>query len=187
MSDLTMTQPLCNEHAQVNGDEALYEIIDGQHVELPPMSILAARLLCRLYKAVAVWVDSQRVGEAVMETLLQLPLPLNRNRRPDLAFISTQRLAQAPAQPGSDNAWKVAPDLFAEVISPTDLAEVIQEKLHEYFQAGARLVWIIYPTQRTVSAYRSPTEVHILKDTEELDGGDVLPGFRVSIASLFPQ
>lgn len=167
-------------------DEPLFEIINGQHVELAPMSILASRVTSNLHGHLAHHLFGNPVGEALIETLFRLPLPVDRNRRPDVAFVSAQTIAQAPAQPGSDNAWAVLAELMVEVVSPNDLAEEIIERLNEYFAAGTKLMWIVYPTQRLVHVYESPRQVRILGDADELDGGVVLPRFRIPIASLFP-
>ncbi len=99
-------------------DEPLYEIIDGLRVELPPMSILAGRVASRLMGKLGIFLDGNPLGEALMEVLVRLPLPVDRNRRPDLAFVSAQRIAEAPPQPGSDNAWDIVPELMVEVVSP---------------------------------------------------------------------
>lgn len=69
---------------------------------------------------------------------------------------------------------------MAEVVSPSDLAEELHDKLSEYFAAGVKIVWVIYPTYRLVYVYESLRSVHI-------DGGSILPGFRIPIASLFPK
>jgi Uma2 family endonuclease len=167
-------------------DEPLYEIIDGQRVELPPMSILASRVASRLFAQLGHHLHGKALGEALVEMLVHLPLPVDRNRRPDLAFVSAERIAQAPAQPGSDNAWDVVPELLVEVVSPNDLAEEIMERLSEYWTAGAKLVWIVYPTQRLVYVYESLRQVRILGEADELDGGSVLPDLRIPLAPLFP-
>jgi Uma2 family endonuclease len=75
---------------------------------------------------------------------------------------------------------------MVEVVSPSDLAEEIMERIDEYFAAGTKLVWIVYPTQRLLYIYESPRQVRILGEADELDGGLVLPDFRIPIASLFP-
>jgi Uma2 family endonuclease len=167
-------------------DEPLFEIIDGQRVELPPMSILACRVASKLQGRLGHYLLGNPVGEALIETLFRLPLPVDRNRRPDVAFVSAQTIAQAPAQPGSDNAWAVLPELMVEVVSPNDLSEDVIERINEYFAAGTRLMWIVYPTQRLLYVYQSPRQVRILGEADELDGGVVLPSFRIPIASLFP-
>jgi Uma2 family endonuclease len=167
-------------------DEPLFEIIDGQRVELLPMSILANRVTSKLQGCLGYHLHDNPVGEALMETLFRLPLPADRNRRPDVAFVSARTIAQAPPQPGSDNAWAVLPELMVEVVSPHDLAEHIIELIDEYFAAGTKLVWIVYPTQRLIYVYDSPRQVRILGEADELDGGVVLSGFRIPITSLFP-
>jgi Uma2 family endonuclease len=167
--------------------EPLYEIIDGVRVELPPMSILASRVTSKLHSRLGHHLVGNPVGESLMETLFHLPLPVERNRRPDVAFVSARTIAAAPPQRGSENAWAVLPELMAEVVSPHDLAEDIIERIDEYFAAGTSLVWVIYPTRRLVYVYESPHRLRILSAADELDGGAVLPGFRLPVASLFPQ
>jgi Uma2 family endonuclease len=166
--------------------ESHFEIIDGVRVELPPMSILASRIASNLQAYLGHYARSNQAGESLVETLFHLPLPVDRNRRPDVAFVSAQTVARAPPQLGSENAWDVLPELMVEVISPNDLAEEIIERVKEYFTAGTKLVWVIYPTARLVYVYESPRNPRVLGEVEELDGGTLLPGFRISIASLFP-
>jgi Uma2 family endonuclease len=167
-------------------DEPLFEIIDGQRVELLPRSILSSRVCSRVQGHQGGHFLDNPVGEALMETLFRLPLPVDRNRRPDVAVVSAQTIAQTPPQPGSDNAWDVLPELMVEVVSPNDLGEDIIDRIDEYFAAGTKLVWVVYPTQRLIYVYESPRQVRILGEADELDGGKVLPSFRISIASLFP-
>jgi Uma2 family endonuclease len=167
-------------------DESLFEIIDGLRVELLPMSILASRVASNLHSYLGHYLIGNPIGEALTETLLHLPLPADRNRRPDVAFVSAQAIALAPPQPGSAAAWDVLPELMVEVVSPHDLAEDVIERLDEYFTAGTKPMWVVYPTQRLVYIYDSPRQVRILGAADELDGGVVLPGFRLPIASLIP-
>ncbi len=184
-SVLNSPMPLTLQPGQLD-DEPLFEIIDGQRVELPPMSILANEVATLLFTQLLYFLQGKSLGRPLFEALLRLPHPVNRSRRPDVAFASTQRLAQAPRQPGSANAREVVPELMVEVISPHDLAEEIMERLAEYWAAGAQLVWVIYPSQRLIYVHEAPRTVRILGDGDELDGGTVLPGFRVPVAGLFP-
>ena len=77
-------------------------------------------------------------------------------------------------------------DLCVEVVSPSDRADYIQDKIDEYFRAGVRLVWVFYPRHRLVYVYDSPTAVRGLGRSDALDGGVALPGFRLPLAELFP-
>ena len=77
--------------------------------------------------------------------------------------------------------------VFSTNLDPNDLVDEVIQKLVEYFQAGVRLVWIVHPVQRLVYVYESPTHVRGLSHLDELDGGAVLPGFRLPLANLFPE
>jgi Uma2 family endonuclease len=79
-----------------------------------------------------------------------------------VAFVSAKTITLAPLQPGSDHAWTVLPELMVEVVSRHDLAEELMECLDEYFAAGTKLVWVVYPTQRLVYVHESPRQVRIL-------------------------
>ncbi len=77
------------------------------------------------------------------------------------------------------------PDLAVEIVSPNDRADDINDKVHEYLEAGARLVWVFWPRRRAVMVHEPDQPIHELGPDDFLDGGDVLPGFRVRVADLF--
>jgi Uma2 family endonuclease len=60
-------------------------------------------------------------------------------------------------------------------------------KLGEYFQAGVRLVWLVNPKTQTVHVYTAVDQLVLLKGDQALDGGDVLPGFSLSLFELFAR
>jgi Uma2 family endonuclease len=167
-------------------DDALYEIIDGQRVELPPMSAYAARISNRITKIIGQFADANQLGEAVNEVLFKLTLDRDRNRCPDAAFVSFERWPKDMGMPIAGNAWEVTPDLAVEVVSPTDRVEELREKIAEYFEAGVRLVWVVHPLLQLVDVYESLIQIRGLTRTDTLDGGSVLPGFRTPVAALFP-
>lgn len=166
------------------GDDALYEEIDGNRVEVPPMGapegIMASWLLGQLL-LVATTGD---LGFVVNEVLFDLRPAVNRKRRPDLAFVSFERWPKH-RRLGRVEAWPVVPDLAVEVVSPSNLAEDLLLKVREYFAAGVRLVWLIYPALEEVHAYRSPAELRLFGRADILDAEPVLPGFQLAIADLF--
>jgi Uma2 family endonuclease len=57
--------------------------------------------------------------------------------------------------------------------------------MQEYFGAGVELVWVVYPLQRSIQVFASASESRVLGESDELDGGGVLPGFRLKISELF--
>jgi Uma2 family endonuclease len=187
MDPQTIQKTLTAPGQATGGDEELYEVINGQRVTLPPMSIFASWIASRLFLFLGPFARAHDLGHVVSEGLFHMPQPIDRDRRPDLAFVSYQRWPKNRPVPRRDNAWDVVPDLAVEVVSPTDVAEDLQEKIDEYFQAGVSVVWVVYPLRSHVHVYQAPTQVRILAVTDELDGGAVLAGFRLSVAELFSE
>ncbi len=103
-------------------------------------------------------------------------------RAPDIAFIRADRLAAAPPR---EAFWPGAPDLAVEVVSPGDALSEVRDKALAWLDAGAALVWVVNPARRAVTVFRSPSDIETLSAGAELDGGDLLPGFRCPIADLF--
>jgi Uma2 family endonuclease len=170
--------------ASVGTDELLYEIVNGERRELPPMSAYESLIATVLTTLLGGFVRANNLGRPATETLFLIDRANRLQRRPDVAFISYQRWARNRPIPRT-NAWEVVPDLMVEVISPTDLAVEVVAKVREYFQAGAQLVWVVFPAEQLVYVHSSPVRIQVLTREEELDGGSVVPGFRLPVAALF--
>jgi Uma2 family endonuclease len=168
-------------------DEALYEVVDGCRVELAPMGIHETWIASALMWLMQTFAHARGLGRAVVEALFDLGPVVGRERRPDVAFVSSQRWQPNRLPPRGDNAWKVIPNLAVEVISPTNTADEVSKKIHDYFRAGVELVWVIYPEPGEVYIYDSPISVRILARTDTLDGGKVLPGFELPLKELFEE
>lgn len=72
-----------------------------------------------------------------------------------------------------------------EIVSASNSASELQEKVLDYLDAGARMVWLVDPAPRTVTVYRWRDAMRVFRVPEELEGGDLLPGFRLPPARLF--
>lgn len=104
-------------------------------------------------------------------------------RAPDMAFISARRF---PTSGPSPKYSEIAPDLLAEVVSPTDPAAELLAKVQQWLAFGVRLVWVVYPRTRSVIVYRSLAEPNVLTADDEISGEDVLPGFSCKVSDFFP-
>jgi Uma2 family endonuclease len=167
-------------------DDGLYEVVNGLRVELPPMSLYAGLVASRLGYRLGPFVDERRLGIVVTEVLFIVDPKRNLRRRPDVAFVSAERWPLDRLIPETGD-WEVVPDLAVEVISPSDTWEEVLAKIDEYFDKGVRQVWIVTPLSQKVYMLDSPTRVHVLTTADELDGGNLLPGFRLSLARLFQR
>jgi Uma2 family endonuclease len=162
-------------------DDRFYEIVCGERVEKKPMGT-PQNLVCTAFASyLRVYVRQERLGTVAAETLFVLDEAIRLERRPDLAYVSRQRW-QRPTQTG---AWNVVPDLAVEMISPTNRAPEVLQKIDEYFAAGVRLVWVVYCQPRQVYVYRSPVTIQVLTPQDTLEGDDVIPGFSLPVAKLF--
>jgi Uma2 family endonuclease len=173
-----------------------FELVDGRLVErhrtTPPqgenhMGFVADRIAVRLVQRLANYCDEHPLGWVLIPSsggFQGFPDSRRRVRKPDVAFVLYGRFPDEQLPLG--NA-QLAPDLAAEVISPNDTYEEVDEKIEEYLRAGVRLVWIISPQNRTVRIYRLNGSSHSLRENDELDGEDVVPGFRCPVRDLFPQ
>jgi Uma2 family endonuclease len=104
-------------------------------------------------------------------------------RVPDVSFISKKRLTRGKLP--DEAIASLGPDLAVEVISPGNTKREIERKLREYFVSGTRLAWVVHPKTETVEVYSSPRKKKTLRQGQTLDGGDVLPGFRLTLRRLF--
>lgn len=167
-------------------DDTLYEVVDDQQVELPPMGAYSVWIAAVLVNHLANFARQHQLGRAVPEMLFDFTATLQRKRRPDAAFVSFDRWPQQRRVPRTE-AWDVVPNLAVEVISPSDTIEHVMGKVAEYFQVGVECVWVILPSQEHVYVYESPTSVRILSRADILRGEPVLPQFQVPVAALFDE
>jgi Uma2 family endonuclease len=168
-------------------DEALYEVVNGQKVELPPMSVYANSIAGKLHTRLDVHAGTHGLGRVLQESLFILDPVRDVRRRPDVAFVSAQKWPLDRPLPVVGD-WQVVPDLAIEVISPNDLFQDVYAKMQEYFRLGVRQVWLVSPGNQLVHVYDSPTSPRVLTAADELDGGVLLPGLRLPVGSLFqPQ
>lgn len=116
------------------------------------------------------------------ETGFRLSANPDTLRAPDLGFVSRERIPESGRPTGF---FPGAPDLAAEVVSPSDSYEEVTEKVLAWLRAGARRVWVLNPRTRTIAVHTPGADVRMLGERDTLDGGDVLPGFACPVAELF--
>lgn len=163
-----------------------YELVDGQLVERP-MSVLSSLVGGILHHLLLAHCLANRLGLVwPQETSFQcFPDAPNKVRKPDTAYIRHGRITQEQVM--TEGHCSVAPDLAVEVVSPNEEVYDLDQKVQEYLNAGVRLVWVINPQQHTVHVYRADGSTAFLREKGELDGEDVVPGFRVPVRDIFPS
>jgi Uma2 family endonuclease len=159
-----------------------YELVDGQLVEMP-MGAESGRVAGELYRRMAAHCDATGIGIALPGDIGFRCFPHRPRllRKPDGSFLRAERLVNGRV-PTGDIAFP--PDLTVEAVSPNELAEALEEKVSDYLTAGTRLVWVIYPILRKAVAYAPGGGATWIDETGELDGRDVIPGFRCKLRDI---
>ena len=164
-------------------DENRYELVRGKLIMMPPASPRLGKFASRLDRALGIYVEEQELGEIyTADPGFELESDPQTIRAPDVAFGRQERIPPAGEPEGF---WAIAPDLVIEIVSPTETAQMTHEKVADYLRAGTRLPWLIYPASQEAMEYRPPMEARRLTVEDDLDGGDVVPGFCYPLKKLF--
>jgi Uma2 family endonuclease len=102
-------------------------------------------------------------------------------RGPDVAFVCRARVERL-AHP--EQAFPGAPDLAIEILSPSNTPSNVHAKVADYLSAGSPLVWVLDPGHQRVRIYRTLLAPRTVDGDEELDGEDIVPGFRVMVSGI---
>ncbi|MFN2491666.1 MAG: Uma2 family endonuclease [Pyrinomonadaceae bacterium] len=160
-----------------------YELINGELKKMSPAGHRHGRIIIRISTPLAQHVMQKELGDVyAAETGFKLKSDPDTVRAPDIAFVTRQRVEAIGDTIGY---WPGAPDLAVEVLSPDDRVSEVEEKVSEWLDAGSKQVWVVSPKLKTVTVYRSPTDIAVLTENSTLDGGDVVPGFRITLAEIF--
>lgn len=179
---VTQAQPMTAEELlRMPDDGYRYELVRGELRKMPPAGGEHGEIAHEIGLQLGMYVKAKQLGKVyAAETGFLIGTNPDTVRAPDVAFVSQDRLA--PRQKGYP---ALAPDLVAEVVSPNDRPSEVAEKMADWLAAGTRMVLVIDPRQRTVTLYRPPTGMTVLMENDELDGGDVVPGWRLAVRELF--
>jgi Uma2 family endonuclease len=160
-----------------------YDLVKGELQPMAPAGGEHGGVTIYLTVPLGYHVDVQDQGVVLAaETGFILERDPDTVRGADIAFVRKDRI---PAGGLPKSYIPFAPDLAVEVVSPNDTMEEVEEKVVEWLTAGTKAVWVVLPKQRIIKVYRTPTSVRILTVNDELDGEDVVPGFRLPVNRVF--
>ena len=169
--------------ALLDREKRICELIDGVLVE-KTMGYYESQIASLIGHFIHSFLDQHNLGIVLGEagTLRILP---EQVRIADVAFIRWERFpnGKLPREP----IPTLVPDLAIEVLSKGNTEREMQRKLSDYFEAGVRLVWYIDPESQTATVYTAADQSAAVSSDGILDGGDVLPGFTLSLKELFAK
>ena len=163
-----------------------YELIEGELRQMVPTGFEHGRYTGKMHGLLMIHVLPHKLGDVLAaETgfiIARTPDGRATVRAADVAFVARGRV---PADADTTKFLELAPDLVAETLSPSDTAVEVEEKIASWLKAGVRLALTLNPASRSVTLYRSLTDITRLTDKDELDLSDVVPGFRCRVSEIF--
>ena len=158
------------------------ELINGELKTMPLPGLSHGRIAMHLGTPLAQFVWDHELGEVFYEVGFKLTSNPDTVLGPDVSFITKQRFEQGRETEGY---WPGPPDLAVEVLSPGDRPGKVKTKLSQWLDFGTRQVWIVDPKFKTVTIYRSLSDVTTFSGQDSLEADDILPGFRISLERIF--
>jgi Uma2 family endonuclease len=165
-------------------DEWRYELVEGRLVRMSPTGDRHNRTTGRLFRAVDGFVTPRGLGEVYPQDsgfLVSETGEPDTVLAPDLAFVRAEKVPQ----PSVEGYPRIAPDVVAEVISPSQTLAQLRQKAETWLACGVRQVWIVVPEARTIEVWSAARPPITLGDGDTLTGEDALAGFMVAVAELF--
>ena len=160
-----------------------YELVRGVLAEVPATSFKHGVIEINIVLLLGQHVRQRRLGQLTPGDAKHL---LERDpdtlRQPDVAFIRAERL---PPPEEWEAYGRVVPDLAVEILSPSNTAAEMRDKVAEYLRVGVRLVWVVDPETETVTIHAPNAAPMMLPADAEITGGAVLPDFRCPVAAFF--
>lgn len=156
-----------------------FELINGEIIEkmsTEEHGLIAAQIVA----ALIAYLKNQPLGRAGVEIRYRFPDDDRNDLIPDVSYISNERALPITKK----GAVPLMPDLAVEVKSPDDSNNELRAKAIYYLKSGSEMVWLVFPTKQKIEVYTEEMVITLGID-DVLDGGEVLPGFSLSVSELF--
>jgi Uma2 family endonuclease len=168
---------------QQNKDLRIERTAEGDLEVMPPAGWETGHRNMKLAVQLGTWAEQDNTGIAT-DSSGGFRLPNGAVRAPDAAWVRRERLAGlTPEQ--KQRFLPLCPDFVIELRSPTDSLTLVQAKMREYIENGARLGWLIDPEERKVHVYQPNDRVEISDKPDSVSGDPILPGFVLDLKPIW--
>jgi Uma2 family endonuclease len=180
---MVATRHVTVEELETMSLDGLWELIDGELVEVTPASDEPSSTGATIVFLLGQYVRPAKLGRVYGADGGFVLFPgRDMVLVPDAAFVKAERAPQGAAR---KRFPRLAPDLAVEVLSPSNRMAEALRKVALYLEAGVPLVWLVDPDSQSVTVFRPDAAPAIFRASDTLDGGNVLPDFRVQVAEIF--
>jgi len=180
------TRPMtADELLRMPRDGQRYELIRGELTRMAPANAEHGWIAVNVSDSISPYVRSRDLGRVGVETGFIIESNPDTARAPDVSFVSRERVEEVMRLGRQSQFWHGAPDLAVEVISPNDRLAAVERKAEEWIAAGARMVVVANPRNRTVRVYAPDAPAIELGEDGVIEGGDVIPGWSMPVRDVF--
>jgi Uma2 family endonuclease len=158
------------------------ELVRGEVIETMPPGGRHGEIAGAIVALLRTWIKQGIGGYVGVEAGFVLNQQTALVRAPDVSYVRIDRI---PKDGVPEAFWAIAPDLAVEVISPSETADVIREKVRDFLTAGTPLVWAVYPRTQEVIVHTPDGLARTYSAEDTIEYPDVLTGFSCKVAELF--
>ncbi len=112
---------------------------------------------------------------------LEVWTSLTQWRKPDAAYLTAQQIEN-----GADGV-ECVPSFIIEVISKNDNVNTVFTKVDEYFKAGVKILWQIFPDAQMVQVFSSSKKIEIMEGNDICSAESVVHGFKLTVNEIFQR
>ncbi len=160
-----------------------YELIEGELHTMTPAGSEHGFIIPEISSRLWQHVRQRGLGRITgAETGFRIATDPDTVLAPDVAFVRQERLDEVGIP---KTFFPEAPALVVEVASPSDTIEEVDTKIRRWLSAGVEMAWVVNPAGRTVTVYRSADDIRVLTEKDQLEGGEVVPGFSCAVSDIF--
>lgn len=162
-----------------------FELVRGELVERPMVSPRSGFVAGEIYARLREFLLANPIGWAFPDGVgfLLRVHELESIRKPDASVVLRSRLPDGRIP---DVSFPFPPDLAVEVVSPSDIHSAVDEKIHEYLEAGTPRVWLARPTVRRITVFENNGRETTYGPDDFLTSEPLLPGFHLRVGDVFP-
>lgn len=181
---LKMTDETFYEFCQRNKDYRFEMDKRGNLIIMPPAFLETSRKNAKINVELGIWAERDKRGIA-FESDGMFTLPNGAKRAPDAFWILKERYYALSREEREERFARICPDFVVELRSKSDNLRKLHSKMREYTENGARLGWLIDPTEKKVHVYRADKTVEVLENPVKVSGEDVLYGFELDLTEIW--
>ena len=180
---IEMTSELFEQFCALNDDMRIELTAEGWIEIMPPTFGSTGNKNIEISGQLRNWTIADSTGTA-FDSSTGFTLPNSAVRSPDASWVSNARYDLLSPE-GKNSFPPLCPDFVVELRSSSDRLSVLQAKMQEYMENGARLGWLLDPLERQAHVYRPGAQVEILDKPDSLSADPGLPGFTLDLARVW--